>query len=147
MSAADQLRELFAGHRFGLPCTDAEIRRAEETLGEGLPLALRELYRAFDGFLGSTDAAFFWPLFGREGLVETNLFYRGDDIFPRELVSNCVFYGDSGCGPAWGLKRDLPGKVILWDAEWGTDFETVGDTPFDVWQAEKQRYDSLGDNA
>src|SRR3954471_1293542 len=28
-------------------------------------------------------------------------------------------------------------------AEWGADFEVVGDSPLNVWGAEKQRYDSL----
>ena len=147
MAAADEVRKLFAGNSFGAPCTEADIRRAEEALGEPLPPGLRELYLAFDGFLGSTNAGFFWPLFGREGLVAMNKFYRGDDLFPQALVSQCVFFGDSGCGPQWGFKRDLPDKVIQWDAEWGADFEVVGDSPLDVWRAEKQSYDSLGEEA
>ncbi len=147
MAAADEVRQLFAGHSFGTPCTEADIRRAEAVLGEPLPPVLRELYLAFDGFLGLTNAGFFWPLFGREGLVEMNQFYRGDDLFPQELVSRCVFFGDNGCGPQWGFKRDLPGKVIQWDAEWGEDFAVVGDSPLDVWRAEKQSYDSLSGEA
>src|SRR5262245_12006473 len=147
MAAADEVRSMFAGHSFGAPCTEADIRRAEAALGEPLPPVLRELYLAFDGFLGSTNAGFFRPLFGREGLVELNRFFRGDALFPQELVSRCVFFGDNGCGPLWGFKRELPGKVIQWDAEWGEDFEVVGDSPLDVWRAEKQAYDSLGEEA
>lgn len=147
MALADEVRSLFPGHRFGAPCSEADIRRAEAALGEPLPTPLRELYLAFDGFLGSTDAGFFWPLFGREGLVEMNQFYRGDELFPQELVSQCLFFGDNGCGPQWGFKRDLAGKVVQWDAEWGADFEVVGDTPLDVWRAEMQRYESLGEEA
>jgi hypothetical protein len=103
---------MFPGHPFGAPCTEADILRAEATLGESLPPVLRELYLAFNGFRGSTNASFFWPLFGREGLVAMNQFYRGDDLFPQELISKCLFFGDNGCGPQWGFKRDLPGKVI-----------------------------------
>jgi hypothetical protein len=147
MAAADDVRGLFPGHSFGAPRTEADIGRAEAALGELLPPVLRELYLAFDGFLGPTSAAFFWPLFGREGLVETNQFYRGDDLFPQELVSLCLFFGDNGCGPQWGFKRDLPGKVIRWDAGWGAGFEVVGDSPLEVWRAEKQGYDSLGEGA
>src|SRR4051812_13986193 len=147
MSQADEIRALFAGHHFGPPCPDTDIRRAESMLGEPLPPALRELYLTFDGFLGSADACFFWPLFGREGLVEMNQFFRGDDLFPQELISQCLFFGDNGCGPQWGIKRDLPGRVIQWDAEWGTDIKVVGDSPLDVWRAEKQMYDSLGEEA
>ena len=32
--------------------------------------------------------------------------------------------------------RDLPGKVIQWDAEWGADLKVAGDGPLDVWRAE-----------
>jgi hypothetical protein len=142
MTPSDEVRAMFPGHCFGASGTEADILRAEAALGEPLPPVLRELYLAFDGFLGSTNASFFWPLFGREGLVEMNQFYRGDDLFPPDLVSQCLFFGDNGCGPPWGFKRDLPGKVIQWDAEWGADFEVVGDSPLDVWRTEKQSYDS-----
>jgi hypothetical protein len=147
MVRADEIRALFVGHQFGLPCTNDDIGRAEAVLGEPLPPVLRELYLAFDGFLGSTNAGFLWPLFGREGLVEMNLFFRGDDLFPQGLVSQCLFFGGDGCGPQWGIKRDLPGKVIQWDARWGNDFEVVGDSPLEVWRAEKQSYDALAEEA
>jgi hypothetical protein len=147
MTVVNEVRKLFVGHRFGAPSTEADLRRAEAVLGEPLPPDLRQLYLAFDGFLGPTDAAFFWPLFGREGLIELNQFYRDDELFPQELVSRCLFFGDNGCGPQWGFKRDQPGKVIQWDAEWGADFEVVGDSPLEVWRAEKQFYDSLGEQA
>jgi hypothetical protein len=145
--AADEVRAIFPGHSFGPPCSEADVRRAEAALGEPLPPILRELYLAFDGFRGPTNAAFFWPLFSREGLIEMNRFYRGDDLFPQQLVSQCLFFGDNGCGPQWGFKRDLPGKVMRWDAEWGTDFEVAGESPIEVWRAEKQRYDSLAEGA
>lgn len=58
--------------------------------------------------------AAFWPLFAHDehglGLVEMNLFYREDDLFPRGLVSQCLFFGDSGGGPQWGIKQDVPGN-------------------------------------
>lgn len=145
MTAADEVRAMFAGHSFGPPCAPADIHLAETALGETLPLILRELYLAFDGFRGSTDAQFFWPLFGRDGLVEMNQSFRGPEDFPRELVSKCLFFGDEGTGPQWGLKRDLPDKVIRWDAEWGSDFEIAGDNPVDVWRAKKEQYECLDD--
>ncbi len=143
MSVVDDIRAMFPGRSFGASCTAADIRRAEDALGEPLPPGLRELYLAFDGFRGSTNASFFWPLFGSEGLVEMNQFYRGDDLFPQTLVSQCLFFGDNGCGPQWGFKRDMLGAIIKWDAGWGADFEIAGESPFDVWRAEKQFYDSL----
>jgi cell wall assembly regulator SMI1 len=143
MSQADAVRSLFAGYTFGPPCTEADLRLAEAVLGEPLPPVLRQLYLAFDGFRGPTEARFFWPLAGYEGLVELNQFYRGDDLYPQELVTQCVFFGDGGGGPQWGIKRDLPGKVIRWNASWWTEFEIAGDSPLDAWRVEKQSYDSL----
>lgn len=145
MNQPKAVRSLFLGYCFGPPCTEADIRRAEQALGEPLPPVLRELYLAFDGFRGPTEAGFFWPLFATEGFVEMNLFYRGDDLFPQELVTRCMFFGEGGGGPQWGIKLDLPGKVIKWNASWGTDFEIVGDAPLDVWQQEKELYDSLSE--
>jgi hypothetical protein len=133
MGFTDDVRACFAGFTFGSPCPESEISRAESELGATLPAVLRELYLAFDGFNGPTGAAFFWPLFGHvensPGLVEMNLFYRGDDLFPQGLVSQCIFFGDNGCGPQWGMKRDVPGKVILWDAAWGDEYEVSYTNP------------------
>lgn len=143
MSEAEELRALFAGHHFGPPCSEIDLERAQAALGGPLPASLRELYLAFDGFLGSTDSNFLWPLFGHEGLVEFNLFYRGDELFPQDLISECLFFGDNGCGQSWAFKRDLPGKIIEWDAEWGVDYELVGDSLIEVWKNEKAKFDSL----
>jgi hypothetical protein len=144
LGVTDELRAMFTGRTFGPPCAEADIQRAEAALGEPLPPALRELYLAFDGFRGSTDASFLWPLFAEEGLVAMNQFFRGDALFPQELVLRCLFFGDNGCGPQWGFKSDLPGQVIRWSAAWGEEFEVVGTNLLDVWRVEKQSYDSIG---
>src|SRR4051812_45158226 len=102
MGPSEELRPLFPAGSFGPPCTAADLRRAEEALGEPIPAALRELYLACDGFRGPTDARFFWPLFGYPGLVRSNEFFRGGEPFPRMLVSRCLFIGEDGCGPQWG---------------------------------------------
>jgi hypothetical protein len=143
MNAADEIREMFPGHNFGAPCTETEIEQAEAALGESLPSNLHELYFQFNGFLGSTDARFFWPLFGYEGLVELNQFFRGPEGFPPEIVAKTLFFGDSGTGSQWGIKSDIPNKVIRWNAGWGSDFEIDGDSPLDVWRAAKQLYDDI----
>lgn len=146
MEPAD-VRRHFAGYAFGEPCPESELVRAEALLGELVPDVLRELYRSFNGFAGPTSAPFLWPLFerrrGASALVEMNLFLRHGSEFPRALMLQCLFYGDAGVGPSWGLKRDLPGKVILWDAEWGDDFEVVGDDLLEVWMKEKRAYEEL----
>jgi hypothetical protein len=147
MGLPDDVRACFVGFAFGPPCAESEVRRAESELGEPLPSVLRDLYLAFDGFDGPTGAVFLWPLFARgknaPGLVEMNLFYRGDDLFPQELVSQCLFFGDGGCGPQWGIKRDASGQVILWDAEWGDEYEVAGEGPLEVWATEKRMYEEL----
>jgi hypothetical protein len=140
MTAADEVRAMFPGRPFGAPCNEADIVRAEAALGETMPTMLRDLYLAFDGFHGPTDAGFFWPLSGREGFVEMNQFFRADPVFPQELVSQCLFFGDNGCGAQWAVKRDLHDTVIQWEASWGAEFEVVGKSPAEVWRAEKQLY-------
>lgn len=147
MTDIKDLKLLFAGHYFGPPAEAADLLRAESILGEPIPASLKEFYLAFDGFRGPTNAGFFWPIFGFPGLVRSNRFLRDDELFPHELVTQCLFFGDNGCGPLWGFKQDLPGKVIQWDVRWGLDFEIAGDCPLDVWRAEKHMYDSLDDEA
>lgn len=136
----------FAGYRFGEPCTAEQVARAESILRQPIPLDIRRLYLDFNGFLGPTDSPFFWPLFeqtpGGPALVEMNLFYRNDSVFPHELTSMCLFFGDAGGGSQWGVKADLPGKIIVWDAEWD-DFEVAGTDILQVWLEEKRKYDEL----
>lgn len=147
MRVAEEVRAHFVGRWFGSPATEAAIRGAEDALGEPLPPALRELYLAFNGFNGPIDAAFFWPLSAPEpgtgGLVEMNLFFRGNDLFPQELVAQCLFFGDNGIGPQWALHRDRPEQVIKWDARWGTEVEVSGATPLEAWLAEQRFYDEV----
>jgi hypothetical protein len=147
MSLADDIRSHFFGFEFGAPCSETEIQQAEAALCERIPAILRELYGSFNGFRGPTNAAFFWPLFSPKpdysSLVATNRFFRQGDPFPQELIKECLFFGDSGIGFQWGLKKDLPGKIIRWDARWGMEFEIAGNTPLDAWLEEKKNYDEL----
>lgn len=148
MNVADEVRSHFPGRKFGPPCPGHAIARAEEALGERLPTVLRELYAAFDGFLGPTGSVFFWPLVaprsGAGGLVDMNLFLRGnDEVFPHDLVSRCLFFGDNGLGPHWGVHRDYPGQVIQWDASWGPRFGIAGANPLDAWLAAQRFYDEV----
>jgi hypothetical protein len=145
MHELERLRQYFPDASFGAACSEVDILRAEEALGEPLPGVLRELYLAFDGFRmavgGGLNALL--PLFGRDGLVEINRFFRSAPEFPTEFVSRCLFFGDDGIGGYWGIKQDLPGKVVCWDAEWGADFEVDSDDPLAAWLAEKQRYEAI----
>ena len=145
MNLAEQVTELFHGFPFGTPATLDDLQRAERELGEAIPPVLRDLYLAFDGFRGPTNAQFFWPLFAENGLVNFNGFLRAGDEFPHDFVSSCIFFGDEGIGPMWGIKRDLPDSSVRWDAEWGEDIEIVGTTPPDVWLQKKREYDAISD--
>jgi hypothetical protein len=143
----EEVLSCFAGFPFAPPCIEAEIQRAESILGEPLPPPLRLLYLAFNGFQGPTGAAFFWPLFSvgqsGTGLVEFNQFLRHGDEFPHQLVSGAIFFGDNGCGPLWGIIRDVPESVICWDPHDGDQYEVAGHSCLEVWLSEKRFYDTI----
>ncbi|MFL5327864.1 MAG: SMI1/KNR4 family protein [Gemmataceae bacterium] len=145
----DKVKGEFPNATYGPPCSDADIERATAAMGEPLPAVLEEYYRAFNGFRGPTNAGFFWQLFTSNenptGLVEMNKFLRenANDLFLYEIVSQCLFFGDDGVGAQWAFKKDLPAKIIKWDARWGSDIEIVGASPLEAWLAEKEFYDQV----
>ena len=144
MTMAEEIRMHFAGCHFGEPCSEADIERGESILNESLPNSLRELYLAFNGFHGPALASFLWPLFDSDpdkGLVGCNTFLREDSIsgFPP-FVSDCVFFGGNELW--WGIKRDLPDRIIGWDS-YVEGFRVLGTSPLEVWLAEKKCYDAL----
>jgi hypothetical protein len=138
---------MFPEATFGPPCTEAQIALAEKRLGHALPPVLVELYREFDGFLGPTNAQFFYPLCDAPtdmsaSLVAHTLFLRGEDYFPA-FMKSAVAVGDMGTGPCWLIFLAEPARVALWDAEWGDDHESLEGDIVDVWQAAKLVYESL----
>lgn len=142
----EAVKQLFAGNRFGPPCDEARLAAAEAELRVMIPPELRRFYLAFDGFLGPTAAYFFWPLFARDnrseiGFVERNKWLRTSFEFPKELMHQCLFFGDDGCGSSWGLHQQVPGKVIEWEGALGDEFRIAGTDPADVWSRTKERYD------
>jgi hypothetical protein len=144
MSLSQEVRRSFEGFDFGPPCTLEDIERAEHDLGHPLPPVLRELYLAFDGFLGPTYAVFFSPLSQRDdlacdSLVGTTRFLRGED-FPSFILRSVVF-GSDGCGSYWGMLIDAPGVVFEWHPEQGEDYSVVGESPLDVWLKGKALYE------
>lgn len=149
MGMHEDVRFNFPGSLFGAPCSDADLARAEAALGEELPSALRDLYRGFNGFRDPEGRQYHWPLFasqpGHEALVETTQFFRKGNLLDQELAAQCLFFGDSGCGPeyAWGIKRDLPGKVIEVHPDSDTAFSVDGNSPLEVWLAMKHQLDEM----
>ncbi len=151
MTFAAEVRQAFEGQTFGNPVPAQEIKLAEEELGFPLPQVLKELYAAFDGFAGPTDAPFFFPLrvassFSQESLVSFTLFLRGEDYFP-EALNDAVAVGDFGGGSSWFIKVSNPDQVLRWDAEWGEEYEVLEGSLLDVWLAEKASYDSVDPGA
>ena len=148
VSIASDVRMAFADYRIGRPCTGEEIARAQKQLGHPLPPLVRELYEEINGFLGPTDAPFFFPLLdepgnsARQSLVGYTLFLRSEDYFPS-FLANAVAVGDDGTGPMWLVFLDQPQRVALWDPEWGDGVEWLEGGLFDVWLKAKATYDAI----
>jgi hypothetical protein len=144
MSIAHEVRRHFEGFDLGPPCAPEDLARAERELGHPLPAVLRELYLSFDGFLGPTAAAFFYPLLRRdddasESLVSFTRFLRHEDDFPG-FWRQAVAFGDDGCGSHWGMRLDSPGEVFEWHPGQGEEYTAVGRSPLDAWLRGKGRY-------
>lgn len=140
-----QLHYHFPQSNFANPNTDREVDQAEDALEARFPPVLRELYLQVGGFrlFEATGIRALLPLLGSEGLVALNTFFRSGAEFPNAFASQCVFFGEDGVGGYWGVKQDLPGKVIYWRPEWANEFDIVGSDPFEVWQVEKKIYDQV----
>ncbi len=151
MTLATKVRQAFEGHAFGQPVPVSEVQLAEEELGHSLPQVLRDLYSAFDGFTGPTNAPFFFPLrtassVSQESLVSYTLFLRSEDYFP-ETLRDAVAVGDFGGGSCWFIKASNPDQVLRWDAEWGDEYEVLESSLLEVWLTEKAAYESIDPGA
>ena len=125
---------------FGQPCEEREIANAEQQLGHALPVALRRLYRAFDGFRGPGNAVFLWPLFGDDGLVRRGLFGRSQRWAPS-WHGRVILFGDNGVGDYWGLHVTGQTGVMEWRPIDGEAFSIAGPSILDVWESEQRQYD------
>jgi len=143
MNPRETIHAQFGRAACGAPCSEADVSRAELFLGAPLPSELRSVYLVLDGFRGFAEARFLWPLFAKDGLVDFNRFLREGAEFPRAFVTSCIFFGDAGVGDMWGVKYDLPGRVIRWSASWGEDFDIAGSSPLEVWLSQKKIYDEI----
>jgi hypothetical protein len=137
---------MFPEATFGEPCSDEQIAQAETRLGHPLPPVLVELYRAFDGFVGPTNAQFLYPLCNAPrdmiaSLVEHTLFLRGEDYFP-DFLKAAVAVGDMGTGTCWLILLEDPTRVVQWEGSWGDDYEVLEGGLTDAWLSAKQLYDS-----
>ena len=151
MSPSERVRKAFPAGRFGAPCLEADIAAAERELQIALPEVLKELYCAFNGFRGCGNSELLFSLIHKDSHVESTdtlvgftKFVREGEEFDQELTRKCTFYGGPATGALWGFHRDLPGKVILWDAEWeNPSYEIAGDDIVDVWLNHLSAYEPL----
>jgi hypothetical protein len=121
------IRSHFAGRRFGAPCTPEQIAAAEAKLGIRMPDPLRELYLAFDGFRGPTNAQYLFPLVSctdrGSSLFEMTRFFRDWKLVN---LSRFVFFGLSTADENWGISVDDPRKIIAYHHHMEDKYEVVG---------------------
>ncbi len=151
MITAASVRKALPGGDFREPVSASMLLEAETSLGHALPPLLRELYLAFDGFLGPTLAPFLFPLVTRpsemqESLVSFTLFLRSEDYCP-DWLHRAVAVGGSGGGAAWFILLERPDAVVRWEAEWGPEFEELDGSLLEVWLREKAKYEPLRGDA
>ncbi|HEX4793150.1 MAG TPA: SMI1/KNR4 family protein [Humisphaera sp.] len=119
-----------------------KIARAARELAQEIPPTLQEIYRAFNGLRGTTNAGFLWPLFGDQGMVPYNTFIRQQEFSPS-WISDVIFFGGNGIGDYWGINVKRPSKVLAWRPIDGEEFEIAGRSIIDVWEKEQHSYESL----
>jgi cell wall assembly regulator SMI1 len=135
-----RVRSHFSNGQFGQPCAAEHIARAEEALGVLLPEALLDLYRAFDGFRGPTNAQYLFPLFscidGGSSLCESTLFFRDWRMVD---LSRFVFFGSSTADESWGISLNDPKKIIAYHHHMEDEYEVVGSDIFQVYLADEKK--------
>lgn len=135
-----EIRTHFRSGRFGPPCTTEQIAKAEEKLGLRLPDALRELYLAFDGFRGPTNAQYLFPLLscsdGGSSLCETTLFFRS---WEQVDLSHFIFFGSSSADENWALSVDEPKKIIAYHHHMEDEYEHAGSDILQVYLEDEKK--------
>ncbi|WP_346097120.1 SMI1/KNR4 family protein [Streptomyces olivaceiscleroticus] len=105
------------------PAQEADLKRAEESLGEPLPPGLRRLLAEFNGLADCYGTDLIWPA---DQMAETNAEFRESLSFAKLYgpFGDLVFFGDNGGGDQFALRRgDVDGPIVVWDHE--TDSRTV----------------------
>jgi len=135
-----EIRAHFSRGRFGSPCTPEQIAAVEEKIGLRLPEPLRELYLAFDGFRGPTNAQYLFPLAqctdGGSSLREMTLLFRDWKLVD---LSSFVFFGSSSGDECWGISVDDPKKIIAYHHHMEDEFEYAGSDILQVYLADEKK--------
>lgn len=102
---------------FADPADDAEVRAAEERLGQTLPNDLKAFLAGTNGVTDRYGTDVVWPV---ERILTENLSFRTNESF-RDLYlpfDSLVFFGDDGGGNQFAFVR-TPEKddVFVWDHE------------------------------
>lgn len=126
----------------GEPLPANKLVEASQQLSQELPPPLQELYLAFDGLRGPTNAAFLWPLFGHDGLVSYNIFVRRENYAPS-WIGTVIFFGGDGVGDYWGIEVSAPHRILSWRPIDLEEFDVAGTSIIEVWKNKQQEYDSV----
>src|SRR5688572_2509166 len=105
-----ELRRNIDVTRMGGPNSPEKLHLHERRLGQKLPLPLRQVYRACNGFSGPEYTGFLRSL---GSLVRWNLTYRAEAPLPKWAV-NVIWFGNDGGGGDWGIDPARPNRIIEW---------------------------------
>jgi len=115
----------------------------EWRLAAPFPGWLRTVYRSCNGFCGPTGVRYLYPLDGRDGVLELNLFLRDEDWAPPWL-NRAIVFSDNGAGGSitthWVA---LDGALIQWCYGDGADFTVLDCDLFELWRREQERWDAV----
>jgi hypothetical protein len=135
-----EVRAHFPNARFGPPCSPEQIATAEAKLGMRLPESLRELYLAFDGFRGPTNAQYLLPLLscadGGSSLCDMTLILRNSK---RVDLSRFVFFGSSSADECWAVSVDQPKKIIAYHHHMEDEYDLAGSDILEVFLTDEKK--------
>lgn len=140
------LLSAFPRARFAPPATEEDIAAAEAALGVRLPEQLRSLYLVCNGFRedrGNAEYLFLLADTDFSGsLVSTTKFLWAE--FDTPDLRPFVFFGSSSGDENWGINLWRPEEVIAFHHHMEDQYEIVGSSIMDVYQADYKKYDIAG---
>lgn len=125
------------------PATPALIDDVEHRIAVVFPEWLRTIYRSCNGFCGPTGVRYLYPLDGRYGVLEFNLFLRSQEWSPP-WVKRSIIFGDNGVGGTitthWAALDD---KLIEWCYADRAEFTVLDSDLFELWRREQEDWNAL----
>ncbi|EKJ98726.1 Cell wall assembly and cell proliferation coordinating protein [Rhodopirellula baltica SH28] len=142
----DHIRKVMPSATFDPPATPEMVVAAERLLGVRLPLWLRDIYLACNGFVGPTDVRYLYPLDGEDGAAEFTLFLRSEWTLP--WIERATIFSENGLGGSltvhWGI---LDGQLIEWCYGDGPEYSVADGDIFALLAREQTLWDETEANA